>query len=372
MKDADFSYKSKIFAGILSKRGLVGPYLVAVGDRYQCNSRCIFCEWFSPLVKKVRNEVSSPNCMSLNDYKKVVRELSALGTKVILIGNIEEPFMDTQLIEKIKYAKQHKLKCFLITNGSLINEENAEQIVNLKLDYLNVSINAGTPETYPLVHTTETAETFERIVSMVSLIEKLKEKKRTSFPRVRLSMVVCNRNYHDIPKFVELCHEIGVKNALIKRFISSTKEIVNELELTPEQEEETKRYLTDAAESAKQHRINVGMEWAEWTCSQKTPAYKNMPCYFGWLFSVIDADGNVYPCCFQDRSPSSAIGNVRKDNFSTLWSSKKYNDFRRNFKNIDRRRRMGYLCNQPSCFFNNNQVYEILHKPYLLPITHST
>ena len=116
MKDANFSYKSKVFAGILSRKAFVGPYFVAVGDRYRCNYRCIFCEWFSPLVKKVRNEVLSPGCMSMEDYRKVVRELGALGTKVILIGNIEEPFMDTQLLEKIEYAKQHNLGCFLLTN----------------------------------------------------------------------------------------------------------------------------------------------------------------------------------------------------------------------------------------------------------------
>jgi len=372
LNDVDFLYKSKIFAGILSKRAFVGPYLVAIGDRYCCNYRCIFCEWFSPLVKKVRNEILSPNYLSMDVYRGLVRELSTLGTKIILIGNIEEPFMDTQLIEKIKYAKQYNLRCFIITNGSLINEENAEEIVNLKLDYLNVSINAATPEMYPTIHVTETEETFERIISMVSLIEKLKETKRTNFPRTRLSMVVCNRNYRDIVKFVELCQEIGVKNTLIKRFITSSEEIAEELELTPEQEEETKKYLVEAVKSAKKHDTNVDMEWAEWTGSQKTQVKKDVPCYYGWLFSVIEADGNVYPCCFQDRSPSCAIGNIRKDDFSTLWFSKKYQDFRRKFKNIDERRQMGYQCNQPSCFFNNKQIYEILHKPYLLPITHST
>lgn len=371
-KDTDFSYKSKVLAGILSKKAFTGPYFVAIGDRYQCNYKCIFCEWFSPLVRKKRTQIISAHYLSLDVYRKLVRDLSELGTKVILIGNIEEPFLDTQLIEKIRYTKKHNLKCFLITNGSLINEENVEKIVELKLDYLNVSINAGTPETYPRIHTTETEETFERIISMVSLIEKLKEKKKTKFPRTRLSMVVCNRNYHDIVKLVKLCQEIGVKSVLIKRFISSTKEITEELELTPTQEEETKRYLAEALEFARKHNINVDMEWTEWTGAQKTRVKNNTPCYYGWLFSVVDANGNVYPCCFQNRGPSSAIGNVNKDDFRTLWLSKKYQYFRKQFKNIEARRQMGYQCNQPSCFFNNKQVYEILHKPYLLPLTRVT
>ncbi|HEX7482846.1 MAG TPA: radical SAM protein [Candidatus Bathyarchaeia archaeon] len=364
-RDIGFSYKSRVLAGILSKRALIGPYFVTIGDRYQCNHSCIFCEWFSPLVKKKRPQVTSPDCLSFDVYRKLVNELKELGTKVILIGNIEEPFLDKQLMEKIKYTKELNLKCFLITNGSLINQENAEEIVNLKLDYLNVSINAGTPETYPRIHTTETEETFKRIVSMVSLIEKTKENKRTVFPRTRLSMVVCNRNYHEIAKFVKLTQEIGVKNVLIKRFISVTKEIVDELELTPRQEEETKLYFAEALEFARKNNINVDMEWAEWTGAQKNNSEQNMPCYYGWLFSVIDADGNLYPCCFQDRSPSSAIGNIKKDDFRTLWGSKKYQHFRKHSGKIDDRRQNGYLCNQPSCFFNNKQVYDSLHKPCL-------
>jgi radical SAM protein with 4Fe4S-binding SPASM domain len=370
-QDIAFSYKSKFLAGLLSKRAFAGPLFVAIGDRYQCNYSCIFCEWFSPLVKKKRHQITSSDCLSVDIYRKLIKELSELGTKVILIGNIEEPFLDADLIEKIKYTKEHNLKCFLITNGSCINEENAEHLVNLKLDYLNISLNAGTPETYPRIHTTETQETFKRITKMVSLIERIKEKNKTDLPRIRLSMVVCNRNYRDVVTFVELCQKTGVKNALIKRVINVTKEITDELELTPKQEEETKQFLVEALRYAKKHDINMDMEWTEWTSSQEKQANENKPCYYGWLFSVIDADGNVYPCCFQDRNPTCAFGNIRKDDFNTVWFSQKYQDFRRDFKNIDERRQIGCKCNQPSCLFNNRQVYEILHKPYFLPFTHA-
>ncbi len=246
-----------------------------------------------------------------------------MGTKVILIGNIEEPFLDTHLIEKIEYTKEHNLKCFLITNGSRINEENAEQLVNLKLDYLNVSLNAGTPETYPRIHTTETQETFRRITSMVSLIEKIKEKKQTNLPRIRLSMVVCNRNYRDVVKFVELCQKTGAKDALIKRVINATKEITDELRInTWTRRKKLKQFLVEALKICKRTRYQFGHGMAEWMNSQENQVKENTPCYYGWLFSVIDADGNVYPCCFQDRNPSCAIGNIRKDDFSTIWFSR--------------------------------------------------
>lgn len=372
-KDVDFFYKSKVLAGMLLKRAFVGPYLVAIQGSYNCNYSCIFCEWFSPMLKDLRTEIRNPNCyINMDVYKGLVRELSILGTKLVLIGDLE-PFMDPQLIEKIKYAKHYNLGVIIITNGSLLNEENLEQIFNLKTDYLSVSLNAGTPETYSRIHLTESKETFERITSMISLVEKLKEKNRTELPHTRLSMVVCNRNYRDIVNFVKLCHKTGVRSAHIKRLISPSKEIAKELELTPAQEKELKKFLVDALEFGKKHGINVDLECEDWLGSQKTQVRPdNVPCYYGWLFSMVDADGSVYPCCFQDRSPSCTIGNIKNESFTKLWFSKKYQDFRKNCKNTADRKKRGFQCDNPSCVFNNKQIHKILEAPYLSPFRHMT
>jgi len=368
-KDADFLYKAKVLAGMTLKKAFAGPYLVVIGNRSSCNYRCIFCEWFSPIGKASGKEPPKPRSyISVDVYKGLVRELSALGTKKILIGEYE-PFMDPQLIEKIEYAKKYGLGCFIITNGSMLNEENAEKIVNLKLDHLSVSINAGTAEIYPQIHVTETPETFTRIASMVTLIEQLKEKNQTIFSQTRLSMVVCNRNYHDITNFLKLCQKTGVKTAHIKKLIPTSKEMAKELELTPEQETEMKKHLTKAINYAKKHGINMDIEWSDWISPQETQSKEEDPrCFFGWLFSMIDGNGNVHPCCFQDRTASCTIGNIKDDSFTALWFSKKYQEFRRKYKDIDWRRKMGYHCNQPSCFFTNQQIVEILRKPYLLPL----
>lgn len=369
LKDVDFWYKSKVFAGMLLKKACTGPYMVAIQGSYSCNYKCVFCEWFSPLLKKTNEKVNNSNgYMSMEVYQNLVTELSKLGTKIIIIGDLE-PFMDPLLIQKIEYAKQHNLAVMIITNGSFLTEEKVKQLVNLKLDYLNVSLNAGTAITYPRIHGTETEKTFERIVSIVSLVEKIKNEKGSSFPHTRLSMVVCNKNYHEIVKFVELCQQTGVKNAHLKRLIApSSKEILTNLGLTPSQQKETERYLAEALSIGQKNGVEVSVEWADWTEHQKGQVEnEKMPCYYGWLFSIIDDDGNVYACCFQKGNQSCSLGNINENSFTKIWGSKKYQDFRKNHKNISERRKMGYQCNQTPCFFVNKQVSNILHKPYLLP-----
>ena len=94
-------------------------------------------------------------------------------------------------------------------------------------------------------------------------------------------------------------------------------------------------------------------------------AISNILClYYGWLFSVIDADGKIYPCCFQDRSPSCAIGNINEDDFKRYGFPRNINISENSSKILMIGDKMA-LYNQPSCFFNNNQVYDYLHKLYL-------
>ncbi|MGF3555271.1 MAG: glycosyltransferase, partial [Thermoplasmatota archaeon] len=51
----------------------------------------------------------------------------------------------------------------------------------------------------------------------------------------------------------------------------------------------------------------------------------SMPCYIGWTFSRILADGNLIPCCKAHRFP---LGNLYEKRFKELWFSDKYNQFR--------------------------------------------
>lgn len=367
-KKAGLRYKGKVFAGILRKKAFVGPYLAVIGGSYSCNYKCVFCEWYSPLRQKINKELLNPNYhLEMDTYNRLVKELSQLGTKNILIDYLE-PFMDPQLIEKISITKQNNMGCFIITNGSLITKEKAERLIELKLDYLNISINAGSAETYPKIHLTETAQTFEKIKSTIAYIEKLKKEKQTPFPHTRLSMVVCNRNYHDIPKLVELCRETGVKRVHLKKLISPTKQFAQELELSGEQQTEMQGYLETAKKTAEKYGVSMDVEWEQLPDSTEMPS---LPCYYGWLFCLIDGNGDVHPCCFQDRGPGSTMGNINKETFSQIWFSEKYQAFRRKHKNAEERRTMGFWCTEPSCFFNNQQIYRILHQTYLLPLTHS-
>jgi MoaA/NifB/PqqE/SkfB family radical SAM enzyme len=63
-----------------------------------------------------------------------------------------------------------------------------------------------------------------------------------------------------------------------------------------------------------------------------------IPCYAGWIFSRILADGSIAPCC---RGVKKIMGNINKESFKNIWFSDKYNEFRAKAK---------YLSKQDSYF----------------------
>jgi MoaA/NifB/PqqE/SkfB family radical SAM enzyme len=51
----------------------------------------------------------------------------------------------------------------------------------------------------------------------------------------------------------------------------------------------------------------------------------DIPCYAGWIFSRVLADGSVAPCC---RGVKKIMGNIHESSFRDIWFSEKYNEFR--------------------------------------------
>jgi len=51
----------------------------------------------------------------------------------------------------------------------------------------------------------------------------------------------------------------------------------------------------------------------------------NKPCYTGWIFSRILANGDVVPCC---RAVMYPMGNINTKSFKDIWFSEEYDKFR--------------------------------------------
>ena len=56
-------------------------------------------------------------------------------------------------------------------------------------------------------------------------------------------------------------------------------------------------------------------------------------CKWPWNSSYIDNNGDVSPCCILGDSKVKSFGNINNDNFSNIWNSENYQQFRNDIKN---------------------------------------
>jgi radical SAM protein with 4Fe4S-binding SPASM domain len=50
-----------------------------------------------------------------------------------------------------------------------------------------------------------------------------------------------------------------------------------------------------------------------------------IPCYAGWIFARVLADGSIVPCC---RGVNKKMGNINNLDFKEIWAGLKYAEFR--------------------------------------------
>ncbi|MDR0581234.1 MAG: radical SAM protein [Holosporaceae bacterium] len=110
-----------------------------------CNSRCLFCAHRK--MSRKRSEIN-PNL-----YKRILQEAAREGVKKIGLFANGEPFISKNLAEYIRLAKNIGIEyVYITTNGTLATKERLIEVIESGLDSIKFSINAGSEETYELVH----------------------------------------------------------------------------------------------------------------------------------------------------------------------------------------------------------------------------
>lgn len=323
-------------AGVLwgaatGKRPVIGPLHAQIGVADPCNHRCVMC-WDHPPADRIDGGTAlrfagfREGLMSLEEFQRVVDDLYRLGTRRIDIVGRGEPTLNKHIAEMVEFAKSRSMYVTMTTNGSRLDAKLATRFVTAGLDRLKISLNAGTPETYPKVHQTETPERYLAVKAHLRYLVEEKRRQGRSAPILTLSFVISSVNYREVEQMVEVAAEIGADTISMVHVV--TREASDDLCLSRLQHTELMRLLAQAQQRA----LALGVETNIPTLAATIPTYfeKNegrmqpRACYVGWYFSLILANGAVLPCC----QCTSALGTVREKSFAEIWSSDRYQKFR--------------------------------------------
>lgn len=146
------------------------PQMVQLAINNICNQECNYC----PHSSFVKEKEYIPKSMPINLHNKIANEVANYPDTTIRYLAWGEPMLYKNLASLIKYSKQVGVGMTnLITNGTLLDEQNSTQLILAGLDVLEVSVNANSPKVYKLIGKKE--EDFEKVKNNVLRFIKMRD-----------------------------------------------------------------------------------------------------------------------------------------------------------------------------------------------------
>ncbi|GAG02785.1 unnamed protein product, partial [marine sediment metagenome] len=146
------------------------------------------------------------NELSTQNYIDLLKELSEMGTKSICLSG-GEPLLREDALDIISCAKRENLQVVMITNGTLITQTIAEELVNSGLDIISFSIDGPTAEIHERHRRVKGS--WKRAITGIKFINLAKKKFNVEKPTISIHYTLSRISYGYIDKMIDLRSELG-------------------------------------------------------------------------------------------------------------------------------------------------------------------
>jgi len=177
----------------------VRPYYVALDVTYRCNLRCVHCSlWDRPAGEKE---------MTLDEMKDVVLKLKNwLNLPAIdILGG--EAFLRPETMQLIRFATEQDMFIHLVTNGTMLTESVARELIELKIHKVAISVDGFESETHDRTRGVKGA--FNRTLGGIERLKHWKnELKGTT--RIAIHTILNASTLNEIPAILDWVVEKGL------------------------------------------------------------------------------------------------------------------------------------------------------------------
>ncbi len=284
------------------------PIYIETSPSGACNHRCRFCgKDFMQYQHRF---------LDWSVFKDRLAEMGRLGVKSMMHAGEGEPLLHEHLEDMIRHGKEAGIDQALNTNGVLLKPERAERILP-HAEWIRVSVDAGTPETYSALHRTKPAD-FDRVLH--NLAEASKMKKAHGWRcTLGVQMLLLPENRNEVTLLAEHARNAGVDYLVIKPYSQHPLSITTEFQnVSYEDDIALKREIEGL--SAPGFAV-VFRAWAmdKWDRAART--YSR--CYAIRFWTYIDSGGLVWGCCNYLGDDRFLLGNLYEGTFQELWEGER-------------------------------------------------
>lgn len=294
------------------------PLYVGLSVGTVCNFTCKQCDLW-------RMKTRPNKYLKLIEIKRILKDLRDWLGPFRLIFTGAEPFVRKDILAIIKFCSQNDIYTVLTSNGWLINQELAGNIVESGLDVINISLDGANAKTHDFLRTKKGA--FAQAIKALKFLVKAKE--RT--PTIYVNSVIMEPNVDQLVDLAKLAKKLGADNirfqALESKYLFGDKQYdpfwFKKEPLWPQNWQKLAKKTEDLKKLKKQGLPikNTFKELKELKLYYQDPfllVKRQKYCFTGVRNFAIDEYGKVKLCFGME-----PVGDLLKENPQAIWYGKK-------------------------------------------------
>jgi MoaA/NifB/PqqE/SkfB family radical SAM enzyme len=312
------------------ERAFAGPTTVQVDLTDACNQDCVVCWLHAPSMKeRNRARLQRPPALPWDLYLRLLDELKDLGTEEIYFAGGGEPMAYPRAWDALAECLRRGLVASLHTNFSLVDDDGVQRLLDLGVHHLTVSVWAGSRASYEATHPSGRGETFDAVTRRLAELNR----RRADRPKTKLYHVLTANNVHDVAGMLKLAEDLGcdavelavadlVPGATDPYGIDAAHALAAKESVLPW----TRRALWRRPRLLGWEALLARLDAIAAGAAVDSALVHGMPCFAGWTYARVMADGRVIPCLKAHRVPS---GDLHREGFASIWHGARQRAFRR-------------------------------------------
>ena len=304
------------------------PVCIYLETTNRCNLLCTTCP-------RTYEELEPPADMSWELFTRIVDQVPNIARAVL--HGVGEPMLVKNLPKMVRYLKDRGTYVLFNTNGTVLNDKNGRALIAAGLDELRVSLDAANAQSYLAVRG---KDYFNRILRNVRAFRNLQEREGQDRPRVSAWLTGLKETITELPAFVKVAAEIGVKEVYLQRLVFFENDAIGlarpDQALYEQLDTDESRLIEEATALA----ASLGMTFsASGAASEPGMSLKRdgdgtpwSMCRRPWTVMYFTANGRALPCCiapFSQRGYENyTLGDATQQTLSEIWNGTAYRSFR--------------------------------------------
>ena len=279
-----------------------------------CNARCKTClHW---------QEKSDDTILGTEEARVLISQLAEAGVlSLTLTGG--EPMMRRDLVELIAFAKEQGLITELITNGLLLSERRARDLVESKLDTVYISIDAANAK---LNDQLRGLSGYFKLA--MSAVDNLKSMRRNGDLKIIIKTTVTSKNIGELVALAELAIKKGIDGFCFQlaQIAENRKFVFDSALLIDSSNRDALIAELDKLLLGYRETLSGPLEYYETLRNvlANPVCGENLRSVSGYSFVQLDAWGNV----FMNPAKTRRIGTIREASFESIWFGQAANEIR--------------------------------------------